>query len=31
VFVLGMAMAIWYRRTDGERYAGIGRYLHDDV
>jgi amino acid transporter len=31
VFVIGMAMAVWYRRTDAARYAGIGRYLHEDA
>jgi amino acid transporter len=31
VFLLGMVLAVWYRRTDQARYAGIGRYLHEDA
>jgi amino acid transporter len=31
VFLIGMGIAVWYRRTDAARYAGIGRYLHEDA
>lgn len=31
VFLLGMAMAQYYRTRDRARYEGIGRYLHEDV
>jgi amino acid transporter len=31
MFVAGAALALYYRATDPARYAGIGRYLHEDV
>ena len=31
VFLIGMAIAIVMRRTNPQKYAGIGRYLHEDV
>jgi amino acid transporter len=31
IFVIGMVMALIYRSSDPARYAGIGRYLHEDA
>jgi hypothetical protein len=31
MFVVGCLMAVIYRSTDPARYAGIGRYLHEDM
>jgi hypothetical protein len=31
VFIIGMALAQFYRTRDRGRYEGIGRYLHEDV
>jgi amino acid transporter len=31
VFIIGMALAQFYRSRDRSRYEGIGRYLHEDA
>ena len=31
VFVIGMLIALVLRSRDPARYAGIGRYMHEDV
>jgi hypothetical protein len=31
LFLIGMAMASDDRSSDLARYAGIGRYLHEDI
>jgi amino acid transporter len=31
VFLIGIALAQYYRSSDRARYDGIGRYLHEDV
>ena len=31
MFVLGIGLALYYRSSDPQRYAGVGRYLHEDI
>ena len=31
VFVAGIVLALIFRATSPQRYAGIGRYVHEDV
>ena len=31
IFVVGMLVAVYYRQTNPERYAQLGRYVHEDV
>ena len=30
-FVVGIALALFYRSTDKQRYEAIGRYVHQDA